>query len=104
MNTLTTQETDRLYELAASLKGRFRTDYSGRGMSGEKCVGIDVYSAPEMMKFGIELTEILGRERALAMARATRTDSMGRGMIVYFEGWQAPEGYRPPAPFDDDDE
>jgi hypothetical protein len=64
-------------------------DYSGRGMYGEKCLGI-VGSGAECARFLVEITAAdpdLGRE----MARKQREDSMGRDMIAYYPGIQLEE-------------
>ncbi len=63
--------------------------YSGRGMYGAECLGIDCDrgdAASIPAKLVLELMAADEREAAetVAMARI-RTDSMGLGQIVYFE-------------------
>lgn len=75
--------------------------YSGRGMYGKSCLGVEPYSMgdfiADVMSALIEECETEeGREsvaRGCAEAfRNMRTDSMGRGMIVYFPDVQFDAG------------
>ena len=69
-----------------------RTDYSGRGMYGDRCVGI-VCDNPARIMFdlGMALGERIANEEGVRwyeIAQAfkhARTDSMGLSSIVYFE-------------------
>ncbi len=64
--------------------------YSGRGMYGAQCVGVDTGSPfQDFAKIVVGLTEIGGPEGLEAAEHFTRdgavaTDSMGRGSILYF--------------------
>lgn len=66
-------------EVADEIGGSVRTDYSGRGMYGKKCVGIDCRNATEC----IELAASKG-------IKGARQDNMGLDMIVYWPHIQAP--------------
>lgn len=70
--------------------GEVRTDYSGRWMFGDECIGIDLASVTD---FSVVLLNVAARDRefAYALADAERSDSMGFGVIVYFPGVKAPE-------------
>lgn len=66
----------KLEEIAENLGCDFRESYSGRGMYGKSCVGIDVDSYNEME--GVI-------EKALEHGiKGAKTDSMGKGYIVYW--------------------
>lgn len=65
--------------------------YSGRGMNGKKCLGVDIGTD----SIGAAMAEIFFRLRSrdeethdgVANAfRLMRTDSLGQGTIVYFPG------------------
>lgn len=70
--------------------GEVRTDYSGRFMYGDECIGIDLASVTD---FSVVLLNVAARDREFAytLADAERSDSMGFGVIVYFPGVKAPE-------------
>lgn len=74
---------DQLEELADAVDGSPRHDYSGRNMYGKKCVGV-VCGEGKEFQLGVEAVAILGEEKASELARNTKTDSMGRDMIVYW--------------------
>lgn len=59
------------------------TDYSGRFMYGKECPGFESDSMGEVFDLFVALAEA-DPKLAHAMAKAARTDSMGRGMIVYW--------------------
>lgn len=71
-------------------------DYSGRGMYGERCVGINVSSANAVQfgfqlacDIGIRLLDELGSMDAQDVldelsGLEIQTDSLGKGIIVYF--------------------
>lgn len=72
-----------------------RDDYSGRGMYRDTCFGIDFDSDRDAFRFIASITAVLiaddetdGEGRALDLADEATTDSMGRGMILYFPGWK----------------
>jgi len=67
--------------------GKFRGDYSGRGMYGSRCIGFDVGS----IKLAVQaIVQIAERDPDLAqdLAGAWTQDQMGLGMIVYFPGFE----------------
>lgn len=83
--------------------------YSGRGMSGKQCVGIETEHADALTVVLSLIKEALGSvnttcgDRAYEsigevqdlcdMLKGARSDSMGRGYIVYFPEikWEKPE-------------
>jgi hypothetical protein len=72
-----------------------RESYSGRGMYGKTCFGIVADRDGDAIKFAISLGLILaadddewGEVHAMDLGDAAETDSMGRGMILYFPGYQ----------------
>lgn len=64
----------------------YRTNYSGRGMTGKTCVGFTL-SASDLVLLGVVLTSVLGYDRSMDLSASACTDSMGRDTIVYFPGW-----------------
>ena len=70
-----------------------RTDYSGRGMYGETCLGITGQYLTT-----IDVLEVLERAfddegKARDFMHRVNTDSMGRGTIFYFPGYSVePDG------------
>jgi hypothetical protein len=75
-----------------------RDDYSGRGMYGEQCVGIDLPGQRELYRFLIALGALMTEDAswrddpeptadAMDLANAAITDSLGLGVILYFPGW-----------------
>lgn len=80
---------DELDELEHELDLEARTDYSGRGMYGDTCIGFDVDSLAELVRIGAVAQQLFGDdnpELVHALARGARTDSMGLGSIVYWPG------------------
>jgi hypothetical protein len=60
-------------------------DYSGRGMYGTHCVGIDVDTTGDVMKIAAMLTESgVEVDEIIELGERMTTDSMGRGMIIYW--------------------
>lgn len=72
----TEQKLEILQDIADSLGGRYRDDYSGRCMYGKTCPGITVDG---------DENEVIEEAGARGI-RGARTDSMGRGVIVYWPG------------------
>lgn len=78
-----------------------RTDYSGRGMYGTECFGIEVDRESDLYRLFAALGHISGENSvddegwdedcALDLARDAQSDSMGRQIIVYFPGYQLSE-------------
>ena len=68
--------------------------YSGRNMYGNNCLGVTLSSRIEPMRFVAEVLEHVADHDGDDMAdmldelvrglRDCKTDSMGRGMIIYF--------------------
>lgn len=68
---------------------RFRADYSGRGMFGRQCVGIDIDSL--RLSVLIELTEFLianGMSDVASVLGRVCYDNMGMNYILYFPNVQ----------------
>lgn len=57
--------------------------YSGRGMYGAECPGIEADRESELFAVFVELA-LSNEEMARELARSARTDSMGRGLICYW--------------------
>lgn len=70
--------------------GEVRTDYSGRGMYGDECIGIDLASVSDFSTILLNVADE-DREFARSLADRQQSDSMGLGVIIYFPGLQAPE-------------
>jgi hypothetical protein len=85
---LTDEQVDLLEEAAWNNgnEGDVRYDYSGRGMYGKKCVGLDVPSVRTAVKTLVALAES-DSDLASDLAGAWTQDSMGLGVIVYFPGF-----------------
>lgn len=64
----------------------YRDDYSGRGMYGQTCVGIDSTDPAAPTAFLYLLAEELGRDflDLLADLGGGATDGMGLGVITYW--------------------
>ena len=79
---------------AASLDLRV---YSGRGMSGKQCVGIDtddsaIRLACELIRAARDLTrDESALDELLTAIEGTQTDSMGSGTICYWPSIPAPD-------------
>jgi hypothetical protein len=76
-----------------------RTDYSGRGMMGKRCLGITVDSIGELLCAIAEISNIMGRDRMdeefgelfTILNEDTRSDNMGYSTIYYFPSVQIEE-------------
>ena len=64
---------EKIHEIAGYVDGEVRDNYSGRGMFGRTCYGIDCDDPNE----AIEEAGRLG-------LRGARVDNMGKGYIVYW--------------------
>lgn len=74
-----------LNEIAYAVEGEVRTNYSGRGMFGDTCVGIvlDV----TMVELGVAIADcVTDKELRSYLRNSTRTDSMGHSTIAYWSG------------------
>jgi len=91
---LNKQDIELLEEFANEYDCRLRTDYSGRGMYGQSCIGFVTDLPP--FSLGLELALFLDRENKSEMidifsqARVNQ-DSMGLSSITYFPSIQAEE-------------
>jgi|TARA_B110000263_G_scaffold151031_1_gene131084 hypothetical protein len=79
MTTLTEDQMDEMYHAADTIDGEIVTDYSGRGMFGDECVGIILKDEGDMFRFaGLidnDLVELLG---------SPKWDNMGLREIAYW--------------------
>lgn len=68
----------------------FYPDYSGRGMYGSTCPGITVNGGMEPFELALALAEYVSETEDVGpyelgdILGGSRTDSMGRGYIIYF--------------------
>lgn len=72
--------------IADILDGDPHPHYSGRGMYGEECVGVSVNGDPKMFELGYEIGSndgMFGQNLVAALSNY-RTDSLGRGTIIYW--------------------
>lgn len=62
--------------------------YSGRGMFGANCIGVDLADHSEIFKVGALLGSLLAGQDEFDVRELSRsaTDSMGRGVILYWPG------------------
>lgn len=74
-------------EIDWDYESTIRDTYSGRGMYGAECVAIVLDSEREAFGLFAALGVLLGEDVAVPLARATRTDSMGRDIIIYWPRW-----------------
>jgi hypothetical protein len=73
-----------LKEIASEVAGDVRTDYSGRGMFGDTCVGIT--TAPHrLLELGAVISRLVDDEVLREeLTRNSNTDSMGYDTIIYW--------------------
>ena len=78
-------QTSLLEELASAYDARFCTDYSGRGMYGNQCIGITVENTSVLLHIIVALA---ADEPDLAeeLCDGICSDNMGRDMIFYWPG------------------
>lgn len=92
MSTVTLTRDD--LEFAAAAAGledeALRTDYSGRGMYGQQCVGVIGDPADGTM-FALKLSEEVEDVDFETMIRDTHLDSMGLQTITYWPSYQVEE-------------
>lgn len=91
IDTIDAGDASELDSLAEMHDMTLRNDYSGRGMYGDKCFGIDYWStsAWDVAKF---LMAALGQDRAFEIMESHHMDSMGMGYIHYFPGVTVEDG------------
>ena len=70
----TKEKIQAIKDTAEAIGGEIRTDYSGRGMFGKTCYGIDCGDATACIE-----------EAATRGLRNAKTDQMGKDYIVYWE-------------------
>lgn len=82
------QTLDALRQAADEAGVRLRESYSGRGMWGTACIGVVVDDYEQAGEFRAALRAIHPElEKALG---SSRSDSLGRGVIVYWPAMQVP--------------
>lgn len=85
--------------------GREVRSYSGRGMYGRECVGVEVDNVGELFQLGLELADGTDEDERFELQNLKVSwDSMGMGTILYFPdvGW--PKGRKDSDAEDDDDD
>jgi hypothetical protein len=86
--TLTTEQIETIQDLASEIDGAELRSYSGRGMYGKQCLGIDMDSMADAFRFALMVED---EDLTVALSNPC-FDSMGLGIIVYFPNVEAPEG------------
>jgi hypothetical protein len=86
--TLTTEQIETIQDLASEIDGAELRSYSGRGMYGKQCLGIDMDSMTDAFRFALMIDD---EDLTVALSNPC-FDSMGLGIIVYFPNVEAPEG------------
>jgi hypothetical protein len=86
--TLTTEHIDTIQDLISDIDGAELRSYSGRGMYGKQCLGIDMDSMADAFRFALMVED---EDLTVALSNPC-FDSMGLGIIVYFPNVEAPEG------------
>lgn len=86
MNTiiLTESQYETFADIVLAYEGYPRSDYSGRGMFGQTCLGADFDSEYEWMECLDELKESFPE----ITWNSFSTDSMGLGRVYYWRGVQ----------------
>lgn len=74
--------TERLIDVLSAAGYDYR-EYSGRGMFGKQCVGVDVSDLRDLMGLLAEISKIDPEFTAMLIQDA-QFDDMGRGMIIYW--------------------
>lgn len=87
MTTLTTQQAETILSILQRSEptAEMRTDYSGRAMYGQTCLGY-VVSNPAIVGTAIALGLADTGLDPMALMASVRQDAMGRETIVYFPG------------------
>ena len=93
-------EFDLLEQLANEVQGEVDAHYSGRAMFGQTCVGIVIDSERDLVSLGVAIAELVeDDDLKRVLANSTRLDTMGRGLIAYWETLTSED-----APDEDEDE
>ena len=80
--TMFTISNELLEEIGQEVEGSVRTDYSGRGMYGDSCVGI---VASDLLELGAAISRLVEDEELRdELISNSRTDSMGYDTIAYW--------------------
>ena len=95
--TLTTEQTELLEQHLDDLGAEMRP-YSGRGMFGKECLGIDLDDLADAFRLALLISD----DDLAAALMFPHFDSMGKGIILYFPDVEVPEGVTDED--DDDDE
>jgi hypothetical protein len=91
MRTMTDDEWDSFLTAADRVDANeCRARYGGRGMYGDKCIAVVLEDEGDAVRFGASLVEE-GLDWVAWQGRPAM-DSMGRSVVLYFEGVAAPEG------------
>lgn len=64
-------------------EGHVYFGYSGRGMYGETCIGVELRDLSDLFALGVELARSNGH-LAADLADDVMTDDLGLGIIAYF--------------------
>jgi hypothetical protein len=86
--TLSTDHIETIQDLISDIDGADLRSYSGRGMYGKRCLGIDMDSMADAFRFALMVQD---EDLSVALSNPC-FDSMGLGIIVYFPNVEAPEG------------
>lgn len=86
-----------LDDIATSLEHNPYPNYSGRGMYGRNCAGIELDGDADLLALGAVIAEMVEDEDLkTSLMRGVRLDSMGLGIIAYWPSIQcedSPEDY-----------
>ena len=86
-----------LSDIADAVQGRVTATYSGRGMYGKRCIGITIDESDTLALGGAIASLVDDEGLRSAMLDGWRSDSMGRGQIIYWPAIQCDDA-------DDEDE
>lgn len=86
MESITYEALEQTLDYAALHNTPAPRSYSGRGMEGDECAAVVVGDEAEFALFFVALPTIIGEDQAQYVAKHTRTDGMGRGIVVYWPG------------------
>lgn len=77
-------DTERFIELIEDAGYRVRS-YSGRGMYGRQCVGVELDSTAALVSFGRNVALGATQEEQAQLAQMSESvDSLGLGLILYY--------------------
>jgi hypothetical protein len=87
-------ETIELFLNAIEEAGYSPRTYSGRAMYGKQCVGVPLERWQSDIDFVLDVIEAMHGVEGLSsrVMRDSRSDSMGRGSILYWPTMRWPEG------------